>query len=293
MSADLEETSIEPTLPTAELDEQPQDDEIASPPTPTPTPISTPPTPTPTPSTPPTTTAAALKKGVLSAPGSRNTSTNSGNTNSGGGLHSVKLTIDSNANAALQQLVDGGSGLVALRVSDDATSIGVANTFDSNSDIAHVASVIDSREPRFYVFGRANVVYFLMVIPSQSVRKLRMVYSTAKSSTADAVKAAVSPRLRLHPKLLEWDSDDVSEFLKAPEAFFKAATASAPPPGVARNSSAPAAREVNSSAKNVVSSVHPVFQLLNNNNNSAAGGGTGGPSTKVGKKVIIPPRSAW
>lgn len=287
MSADLEETSIEPTADEDEAQEPQEEETIASPPTPTPTPISTPSTPTPTPST-------ALKKGVVSAPGSRNTSsTSSGSTNSAGGLHSVKLTIDSNANAALQQLVDAGSGLVALRVSDDATSIGVANAFDSNSDIAHVANAIDSRDPRFYVFGRANVVYFLMVIPSQSVRKLRMVYSTAKSSTADAVKAAVSPRLRLHPKLLEWDSDDVSEFLKAPDAFFKAATATAPPPGVARNSSAPAAREVNSSAKNVVSSVHPVFQLLNNNNNNNGAGGAGGPSTKVGKKVIIPPRSAW
>lgn len=192
-------------------------------------------------------------------------------------------------NAALQQLVTAGSGLVAMRVSDDATAIELANAFDSNSDIAHVANVIDAAQPRFYLFGRAALVYFLMVIPSQSVRKLRMVYSTAKSSTADALKAAVAPRLRLHQKLLEWDSDDLSEFIKAPDAFFKAATASAPPPGVARNSSAPPARQVNSSAKNVVSSVHPVFQLLNNNN--SAGGAP--PSTKVGKKVIIPPRSAW
>lgn len=180
---------------------------------------------------------------------------------------------------------------MALRVSDDAASIQLASDGESllaATSLAQFAAHIDRQQPRFYAVARpGGVAFFAMVIPADAPRKSRMVYSTAKASTADAVKARLAPALRLHAKLLEWDSDDLREFEAAPDAFFKAATAVTPAAGgVPRTTSAPA-RQVNSSAKNVVTDVHPVFQLLNSNSNSS------GPSTKVGKKVIIPPRSAW
>jgi hypothetical protein len=223
---------------------------------------------------------------------------------SSGGLHSVKLELGADVVAALQQLSAAQCGLVPMRVSDDNASILLAadESLLPIASLADLADRIDRQLPRFYAFARPGaspLAFFAMVIPADSPRKLRMVYSTAKAATADAVKARLAPALRLHAKLLEWDSDDLVEFAKAPDAFFKAATAAPAPAasaaagGVSRAASTPA-RQVNSSAKNVVTDVHPVFQLLNNNNNNNNNNNSGSPtSTKVGKKVIIPPRSAW
>jgi hypothetical protein len=191
-----------------------------------------------------------------------------------GGFHVNTIPLTEAASAALSQL-STRSGLVVLRVSDDGKSI------DADGDVSDCAvdALADrmrkTEEPRFYAFRgeTGSSIVFVMLVPNDSPRKLRMVYSTAKQSVSDALAAV--PGVRVQGKL-EWDSDDLVELAKAPGQFLKSCTAPAPraSSGAPVRTNAAAA----SSAGNMAA--HPVYGQM-------------GPTSRSGKKIVLPPRGAW
>jgi hypothetical protein len=198
----------------------------------------------------------------------------SGSANKGiGGFHVNAIPLTEAASAALSQL-GTRSGLVVLRVSDDGKSIDADGDASDCGVDALADRMRETEEPRFYAFrgdaGSSSIV-FVMLVPNDSPRKLRMVYSTAKQSVSDALAAV--PGVRVQGKL-EWDSDDLVELAKAPAQFLKSCTAAAP----RASAGAPARAAAASSTGNMAA--HPVYGQM-------------GPTSRSGKKIVLPPRGAW
>eukprot|EP01027_Heterolobosea_sp_BB2_P023696 GEZU01035654.1.p1 GENE.GEZU01035654.1~~GEZU01035654.1.p1 ORF type:complete len:285 (+),score=102.92 GEZU01035654.1:192-1046(+) len=240
-----------------------------------------------------------------------------------GGFHSVSLELTEKAKSELQKLKSeraewiqfqivgggivggggGGGGGVGGEMMIDAVEV------KESIQLSSLSALINDKEPRYYVCsvvsrgsgsgggggggGKRNVVVvFIYCCPEKSEKKLRMVYSTAKSSITKYIKdtlgITVANTLEISTPAELASSDIVTN-----KAIVNVAAAS-------KNGNAPFGKHmlrpsegagdgtVKASNLPTVSAEHPVYAMIhqgNNNNNSSA-------STKM-KKIVMPPPAAY
>lgn len=112
-------------------------------------------------------------------------------------VHGVRFGMDDNAADALNNLVSQSVNFVSLAI-DMSTEKIILDKSEASQTGDDLASLISDSEPRFSVFvfdhsnkdgAEAKATFFIYTCPDKSKIKERMIYSTTKSTVADALKA--------------------------------------------------------------------------------------------------------
>jgi len=243
----------------------------------------------------------SLKKNTLGKSlSARNILENKSSSNSVPGYHSVSIPLSSSAENSLNRLKTGSVNYVQLVIDKEQRQVDAIDP--KLTTINELPRLIHTAEPRYYLFqyGQSStggkLFVFIYCCPERSPPKLRMVYSTSKTSVADQV-AALGVVLRA--KRIEIsDGNELSLELK--EELDKTVTANVlqgpqifPLPGMTgRNQRPPLAgspelggvvkaRNSPTIGGNVQ---HPIYALMDKGNLEK-------PSSK--KKIVMPPPGAW
>jgi len=262
----------------------------------------------PPPSSPSTTSSSSSASASASAAGTAAASSPSARPMSVAGYHSVATPLSDDTMAALTKLKDGSATYVQLLVDKESQKVNAADV-KSVGSLTELQNSIHTSEPRFYVYkqsGTSSSFVFIYSCPDKSPPKLRMLYSTSKTSVADQIAAfgitLASKRIEIRE-----GSDLADEFKgelnKNPQTIIRPTSMppssaqalpgmtnrnSRPPPGAA--GPAPTEGSGTVKARNVPTigggKQHPIYTMLGGGSQAA-----GGTTTK--KKIVMPPPGAW
>lgn len=122
----------------------------------------------------------------------------------------ITLPIDDDAKAALEQLKEGGLGLVQLSIDIPSETLKLSGTSAAGLQAGAVGASIATDAPRYSFYRHPDGgVIFIYTCPSASKIKERMLYAASRRSTIDLLAPQLG--LEIKGKIEETDGADVSE----------------------------------------------------------------------------------
>eukprot|EP00128_Syssomonas_multiformis_P002469 Colp12_sorted_trinity150504_noHs@27483 len=212
-----------------------------------------------------------------------------------GGYHSVKLPLTPEAVDSLAKFKSGTANWLQLSIVKDNSEVDCAECIQISP--SEIKARVLTTEPRFYVYSAGLSNVFLYCCPGGSPPKLRMAYSTAKPSVADALH---NQGITIAVKLENSDPEEITHQYLTTEAKGRVSGSPAVLRGVSQQPSSPpswvksqnpnrhsaSATLESATAKaskiNTVGQQHPVYGLMS------------GDSPASGKKkIVMPPPGAY
>jgi len=208
-----------------------------------------------------------------------------------GGYHTVELPLSESAKRLISDF-NSGANFVELKISESKDSIEGVRKVESVS-LSSLQPLLNSKDARFYLIASRPSTYLLYLCPEDCPINNRMVYSTAKSSICDAVKACGVNLTRI---LEATDVKDIdSTFFQRPviqDLIGKSLTPnrySQEPEWVRNRREKEEPNIPLNASKDKMTEPHITAQIVS----PAIIHGNSGSGSSIKKKIVIPPQGAW